>query len=378
MLIIGEYEDLLYECIKDVDLSKREKVEKLLREKVSAHEKLVHLTHSEKEHLCKKFISKIIGFDCLDPLIDDPKITEIMINGHKDIFIESQGVLRKVNDHFEKEEDLLALCKRIAYMSGKSINRLNPIVNGYIGSNARVNMVISPVANKSIITIRKFSSKRMTLEELSECGAFPSVFTKWFETMVKERKNCFICGGTGSGKTTLLNALLQHVPDNQRTVIIEDVPEIKCNDDAHAVYMLTREANQNGLGQVSMDVLIQNALRMRPDRMVVGEVRGKEVVDMIHAMNTGHEGSISTGHANSIMDMYHRLHLLMTTYSDLPATTIDFLLASSIHYFIYVRRLNSGKRVVENIKQLSLKNSKPHFEDVIVYNHLDGSYDSKI
>ena len=266
----------------------------------------------QKEELRNRIYNSIKKLDILQELLENPDITEIMVNGKDNIFYEKSGYIEKWNKHFDSEQKLADIAQRIAAMSNRMVNETCPIVDTRLEDGSRVNIVLPPVAmDGPVITIRKFYDKPLTIDRLIELGSITEEAAHFLEKLVKSRYNIFISGGTGSGKTTFLNVLSDYIPDDERVITIEDSAELQLHNIKNLVRLEARMANSEGNNAVAIRDLIKSSLRMRPDRIVVGEVRGAEALDMLQAMNTGHDGSLSTGHSNSPKDMLTRLETMV-------------------------------------------------------------------
>ncbi|MGE5328770.1 MAG: CpaF family protein [Deltaproteobacteria bacterium] len=303
----------------------------------------------DKNNIIKAVYNSICGLDVLQPLIDDEEITEIMINGPEAIFIEKDGRLSQIDVSFDTKEKLEDVIQAIVSKVNRSVNESNPIADARLNNGSRVSVVLPPVAlNGPILTIRKFPSSPMTMEKLVEDNSLSYEAAKVLEKMVKAKYNIFICGGTGSGKTTFLNALSNFIPKDERIITIEDSAELQIQGIENLVRLEVRNANTEGKGEITIRDLIKTSLRMRPERIVVGEVRGAEALDMLQAMNTGHDGSLSTGHANSPKDMLSRLETMVLCGAVLPIEAIRQQIASGIDIIIHLARLrDKSRRVVE-------------------------------
>jgi len=310
----------------------------------------LHLGIAEKKKLVEKVFNSLRRFDILEPLLKDPDITEIMINGPSNIFIEKNGVSKKTSLKFDSREQLEDLIQRIVSKVNRSVNEAQPIVDARLPDGSRVNVVLAPVAlNGPLMTIRKFPEKPLTMEKLIESGSITAEAADLLKILVQAKYILFICGGTGSGKTTFLNVLSDFIPSNERIITIEDSAELKLSNVINLAQMETRNANTEGIGEIPMKALIKTSLRMRPERIIVGEVRGEEALDMLQAMNTGHEGSMSTGHANSIRDMLSRLETMVLMAAPLPLEAIRKQIASSLDIMIFLSRFRDGTRKVAEI-----------------------------
>lgn len=311
--------------------------------------------------LVQQVYSSIRGFGLLDTIISDDAVTEIMINGPDNVFIEKNGRLTKLNAAFESEKRLEDIIQRIVGKAGREVNRANPICDTRLADGSRVNVVLPPISLCGpILTIRKFSKNPMTVEKLIEYGSITEEIAEKLELLVKAKYNIFISGGTGSGKTTFLNALSNFIPKDERVITIEDSAELQITGIENLVSLEARNANASGAGQVTIRELIKSSLRMRPERIVVGEVRGEEALDMLQAMNTGHDGSLSTGHANSTEDMLSRLEtMVLQGASGLPLEAIRQQIGSAIDIIIHLSRLrDKTRKTVEITEVVGYENGK--------------------
>lgn len=299
------------------------------------------------------FLSLRREMDILQPYIDDSSISEIMVNGRSDVFAERHGRMERLPVEFDTVEDLEELIRRIASRVHREINELNPIVDARLSDGSRVNAVYKNIAlNGPILTIRKFPDTVMTMDDLISNGTVEEETASFLEKLVKAGYNCFICGGTSSGKTTLLNVLSQSIPPGERLVVIEDSAELQIKQVENIVRLECRNANVQGKGGIDMSQLVKASLRMRPDRIIVGEVRGKEVMDMIQALNTGHSG-MSTGHANSIDGMLKRLEAMFLQAADFPVEAIRRQITAGIEIMIHMSRMKDGSRKITEIAELT-------------------------
>ena len=286
--------------------------------------------------------------------MSDDSITEVMINGHEHIFIEKNGKLQKLDKQFESQRRLEDVIQRIVALAGREVNQANPICDTRLPDGSRVNVVLPPLALCGpTVTIRKFSKTPMTIEKLISYGSLTQEIADKLELLVRAKYNIFICGGTGSGKTTFLNALSNYIPRDERVITIEDSAELQIANIDNLVSLETRNANASGVGQVTIRDLIKSSLRMRPERIVVGEVRGEEALDMLQAMNTGHDGSLSTGHANSTHDMLSRLEtMVLQGAAGLPLEAIRQQIASAVDIIIHLSRLRDKSRKTMEITEV--------------------------
>ena len=331
--------------------------EELDRWIVSETERLLadeQLTIGEKAELVDQVYSSIRGFGLLDSILKDDDITEVMINGPKEIFIEKSGRLRKLDEKFESEEKLVDIIRKIVGMAGREVSEANPIVDTRLPDGSRVNVVMPPISLKGpIVTFRKFSKNPMTIEKLLEYGSITQEVADFLELLVRAKYNIFICGGTGSGKTTFLNAVTNFIPKDERIITIEDSAELQIAGIENLVSLETRNANTAGVGRITIQDLIKSALRMRPERIVVGEVRGAEALDMLQAMNTGHDGSLSTGHANSNKDMLSRLETMVLQGAEgLPLAAVRQQIASALDILVHLSRLRDKSRRTMEISEV--------------------------
>lgn len=312
------------------------------------------LTIGEKAELVDQVFSSIRGFGLLDSILKDDDITEVMINGPKEIFIEKSGRLMKLDEKFESEEKLVDIIRKIVGLAGREVSEANPIVDTRLPDGSRVNVVMPPISLKGpIVTIRKFSKNPMTIEKLLEYGSITQEVAVFLELLVRAKYNIFICGGTGSGKTTFLNAVTNYIPKDERIITIEDSAELQIAGIENLVSLETRNANTAGVGRITIQDLIKSALRMRPERIVVGEVRGAEALDMLQAMNTGHDGSLSTGHANSNKDMLSRLETMVLQGAEgLPLPAVRQQIASALDIMIHLSRLRDKSRKTMEISEV--------------------------
>lgn len=334
--------------ISDEEL--QEKLEDLFYERY----KNAGFSISEKVDIVEQVFSSIRGFGLLDLIMKDDSITEVMINGTDEIFIEKNGHLIQLEDRFESERQLEDIIQRIVGLAGREVNQANPIVDTRLPDGSRVNVVLPPIALKGpTVTIRKFSKNPMTIEKLLEYGSITKEVANVLEILVKAKYNIIICGGTGSGKTTFLNAVSNYIPHDERVITIEDSAELQIVGIDNLVSLETRNANSSGIGAITIRDLIKSSLRMRPERIIVGEVRGAEALDMLQAMNTGHDGSLSTGHANSTKDMLSRLETMVLQGAEgLPLQAVRQQMASAIDIIVHLSRLRDKSRKTMEITEV--------------------------
>lgn len=318
--------------------------------------------------------------DAIEPFINDREITEIMVNGPDKIFVERNGEVQKTDARFESRERLEDIIQVIVGKVNRSVNEAEPIVDARLEDGSRVNVVLPPVAlNGPIVTIRKFPDKPMTIEDLIRYGSITEEAAEFLNKLVKSKYNIFICGGTGSGKTSFLNALSGLIPPDERIVTIEDSAELQLSSIENLVRLETRNANTEGKGEIKMKSLIKTALRMRPERIIVGEVRGEEALDMLQAMNTGHDGSMSTGHANSTEDMLSRLETMVLMAAPLPLDAIRKQIASALDIIIFLSRLRDhSRRTMEISEVLDYRNGVIELSPIFLFEYEGETDDGKV
>ena len=306
----------------------------------------------ERLLLQKELFDSFRRLDILQELVDDPEITEIMVNGPEEIFVESKGRIRRWEKRCESKEQLLDLIQQIVSSVNRIVNTSSPIADARLADGSRVHVVLEPVAlDGPILTIRKFPEP-VTMERLLSYGSISEEAAVFLQKLVEARYNIFVSGGTGAGKTTFLNALSEFIPSGERVITIEDSAELRLRHIENLVRLETREANAEGQGAIGIGMLIRAALRMRPDRILIGEVRGKEALDLLQAMNTGHDGSFSTGHANSPRDMLARLETMVLMAAELPLPAIRSQIASAVDIMVHVARLRDKSRKVTAIEEV--------------------------
>lgn len=311
------------------------------------------LVLEDKVRLRRELFNSIRRLDILTEYLEQDDVTEIMVNGYRDIFVERAGHIERADGSFESNERMMAVVQQIVADCNRRINEANPIVDARLLDGSRVNIILNPVSlDGAAITIRKFPKSRMTMEKLIGLDAVSEEVAGFLELLVKARYNIFISGGTGSGKTTFLNVLSDYIPKDERIVTIEDSAELMITGVKNLVRLEAKDANVEGTNAVTIRDLIRASLRMRPDRVIVGEVRDAAVIDMITAMNTGHDGSISTGHANSCEDMMLRLETMYLMGMEIPVAAIRRQLASAIDIVIHLGRLRDKSRRVLNISEV--------------------------
>ncbi len=313
----------------------------------------VYITLNEKGRLRQEVFNTLRKLDILQELVDTTSITEIMINGTENIFIEENGRIRKWEKCFESIEKLEDVVQQIVGRTNRMVNETNPIVDTRLENGSRVNIVLPPVAlNGPIVTIRRFPDKAIEMKDLISYNSIDADTAHFLKRLVQAKYNIFISGGTGSGKTTFLNVLSNYIPTDERIITIEDSAELQIKNIPNLVRLETRNANSEGRNEITIRDLIKSALRMRPDRIVVGEVRGGEAVDMIQCLNTGHDGSLSTGHANSSKDMLSRLEMMILMGMELPLEAVRRQIAAGLDIIIHLGRLRDKSRRVLEISEV--------------------------
>lgn len=309
---------------------------------------------SERADTVRRVYRSVRGFGILDELLADDKISEIMVNSYDEIFIEREGKLQKSALSFDSPKDFSDIIQRIVGRSGREVNIANPIVDTRLPGGERVNIVLSPISVLSpVMTVRKFPENRITVDELIKNETLTKEAADFLKRAVEKKYNIFISGGTSSGKTTFLNVLSDFIPKNERIITIEDSAELQICGIPNLIRLEVRNANTTGNGSVTIKELIRTSLRMRPDRIIVGEVRGEEAIDMLNAMNTGHDGSLSTGHANSSFDMLYRLEtMILESGISFPLRAIRQHIFSAIDLIVHLERMSDGRRRVVEISEI--------------------------
>jgi len=312
------------------------------------------LSINEKIKLSTDVFNAMRKYDIVQPYIEDPTISEIMINGYEEVFIERGGMMVKEDVAFVDKVRLENLIQKIVSKVNRTVNEASPIVDARLDDGSRVNIVLPPVSLKGpIVTIRKFTDHKLKLKDMVDIGTINYEIFRFLKRLVEERVNIFICGGTSSGKTTFLNALSEYIDEDERVITIEDSAELRIRSVKNLISLETRNPNIDGKGAVTIAHLIRTSLRMRPDRIIIGEVRGGETFDMLQAMNTGHDGSFSTGHGNSCGDMMNRLEMMVLMGVEIPIEAIRKQIASAIDIVIHLKRYRDHSRRVSEISKVS-------------------------
>jgi pilus assembly protein CpaF len=346
---------LLAELDPSIDVSEVEKVRGTIRdlfEQILTEESIV-LSRQEKHRLFEQIAAEILGFGPLQPLLEDNDITEVMVNGAKSCYFEKAGKINRAPITFESDEHVMRIIDRIVAPLGRRIDESSPYVDARLPDGSRVNAVIPPISLVGpCLTIRKFSKDPFTVEQLIDFGSLTPSAVLFLEAAVKSRFNVIISGGTGSGKTTLLNVLSGFIPNDERIITVENAAELQMRQD-HVVTLESRPPNIEGRGEVTIRQLVINTLRMRPDRIIVGEIRGEESLDMLQAMNTGHDGSLTTAHSNSPRDTLSRVETMaLMAGMDLPVRAIREQIASAIDLIVHQSRMQDGTRKVVNVTEV--------------------------
>ncbi|MBL4827466.1 MAG: CpaF family protein, partial [Spongiibacteraceae bacterium] len=307
-----------------------------------------------KKRIIKQIEDEVMGLGPLESLLADPDVADILVNGHQSIYVERKGRLEKTNVCFSSEMHLRNIIDRIVSSVGRRIDESSPMVDARLKDGSRVNIIIPPLAiDGATMSIRRFTVKRLSMENLIDLGSVPPVAATLLHAIVKGRLNVLVSGGTGSGKTTLLNILSGYIPDDERIITIEDSAELQIQQ-SHVVRLETRPPNVEDKGEVTQRHLVKNSLRMRPDRIVIGEVRGGEAIDMLQAMNTGHDGSLTTVHANTPRDALSRVeNMVMMSGVDLPVKTVRQQIASAVNVVLQIQRFEDGRRRLVSIQEIN-------------------------
>jgi pilus assembly protein CpaF len=346
---------LIAELDPSLDISQTAELRETIQElfETMLHEEQIALSRNEKRELFEQIVAEILGYGPLEQYLGADGIQEIMVNGAKSVFIERDGRVVRVNTTFENEEHLMRIIDRIVSPLGRRIDESSPMVDARLPDGSRVNVVIPPIAlNGAVLTIRIFSKIPLTVENLIEFGSVTREAVEFLKASVISKCNVIISGGTGSGKTTLLNILSGFIPEDERIITIENAAELQLRQE-HVVTLESRPPNIEGRGEISIQDLVINSLRMRPDRIVVGEVRGGEALDMLQAMNTGHDGSLATAHANSPRDTLSRLEtMVLMAGMDLPHRAIREQIAAAIDLIVHQDRMRDGTRKITSISEI--------------------------
>ena len=352
----SEFEKMRKRILEQMDLDREisdGELYALIDREIAVYGKMVLLSLKEREEAQRWIFNSLRKLDVLQELLEQEGITEIMVNGPERIFYEKEGRIFPWDKSFSTKEKLENVVQQIAALSNKSVNEAEPITDTRLSDGSRVNIILKPAAlDGPYITIRRFSRRLMSLQQLCGIGTLSGEMREFLVLAVRAGYNIFISGGTGSGKTTLLNALSEEIPKEERVVTIEDSAELQMDGVENLVRLETRSANVNGAGEISIRDLIKTALRLRPDRIVVGEVRGAEALDLLQALNTGHDGGLSTGHGNSCPDMLSRLETMVLMGMDLPLRAVRGQIASGIDLLIHMGRMPDKSRKILDIMEV--------------------------
>ncbi|KPK94423.1 MAG: type II secretion system protein E [Anaerolineae bacterium SM23_ 63] len=372
---------LLAELDPSMDVSQTAEVRRTIEElfeNILAESNIV-LSRPERRRLFEQIVAEILGLGPIEPLLSDGSITEIMVNGAKQIYIERAGKILREPASFESDDHLMRIIDRIVAPLGRRIDESSPYVDARLPDGSRVNAVIPPISLVGpVLTIRKFSADPITVQQLIDFGTITPESVEFLKACVVARINCIISGGTGSGKTTLLNVLSQYIPADERIVTIENAAELQLRQE-HVVTLESRPPNIEGRGEVTIQHLVVNSLRMRPDRIIVGEIRAEEALDMLQAMNTGHEGSMTTAHSNSPRDTLARIETMtLMAGMDLPVRAIREQIASALELVVHLERMRDGTRKVTHIAEIQgMEGDVITMTDIFVYEQT-GFEDGKV
>lgn len=332
-------------------------------------ERFSRLLPEEREDLISRVLDEVVGLGPIQPLLDDDSVSEVMVNGCAALYFEREGQLHPASMRFESPEQILMVVDRILAPLGRRLDKSSPLVNARLANGDRVNAVAAPVGiDGPYVTIRKFSNRITSMDKLVELGSLPRWYATLLSWAVRLRQDIAVAGGTGSGKTTLLNALSCEIDHGERVITIEDSAELRFDREAHVVRLEARDASIEGTGEVTIRDLVKNALRMRPDRIVVGEVRGAEAIDMLQAMNTGHDGSLTTLHAGTAEEAILRLVLMARFGMDLPASIIEEQVATALDLLVLSARHGDGSRRITSLSQVRRgKNGGVELSELVSY-----------
>lgn len=354
---IQQYVDIKDKVRQSIPVRKEytdEEIRQIIYEVISRESKDPYIDVKKRVLLGKRIFHALRRLDVLQPYLEDASVTEIMVNGPDRIYIERQGRLELTEARFESKDRLEDVIQQIVGSVNRTVNEAHPIVDARLEDGSRVNAVLPPVAlNGPILTIRKFRENPISMEELVQWGTVSQEAAEFLKLLVTRRYNVFVCGGTASGKTTLLNILSNYIPRQERIITIEDAAELQLTSLDNVVTLETRKANVEGMGEITIRDLIRTSLRMRPDRIIVGEIRGAEALDMLQALNTGHAGSLSTGHGNSCTDMIARIESMVLQGVQFPIEAIRQQIASAIDIMIFVTHKPDGRRWLMEISQIT-------------------------
>ena len=376
----------IVENIIDKNIDNDENSEEFINEEINRTIEGYNLSILERSHLFNLIDNEINGYGPLTELLDDPNITEIMVNGPSEVYIEIDGnLIRDDTISFINDEHIIRTIQRLIEPMGRTIDSSSPMVDSRLKDGSRINAVIPPLSTKGpVITIRKFKASMNNIEELIRVGSLTTDMAAFLQAAVKSKLNIIVCGGTGSGKTTLLNILSSFIDEKERIITIEDAAELKLSQ-PHVISLETRTTNYEKSGEITIRDLVRNSLRMRPDRIIVGEVRGKEAFDMLQAMNTGHDGSLTTLHANGCKDALNRLEtMVLMADIDITIKAVREYIAGAINLVVNVERFSDGKRKVSSISEvIGFENDDIQLQEIFSFKQLgvtkngevNGTYD---
>lgn len=370
-LLLDNIRKKVIKSLIDSDIKDKEQLKTFMNNEIDKALEGYDLTNLERNHVFNMIENEVNGYGPITELLENENITEIMVNGPNDIYIEIEGKLIKENSiSFINDDHILRTIERIVQPLGRNIDTANPMVDARLEDGSRVNAIIPPLSIKGpVLTIRKFRKDMYTIEDILRAGTLTPYMARFLEAAVKAKLNIIISGGTGSGKTTLLNVISSFIEDSERIITIEDAAELKLQQ-KHVISLETRNDNVENEGEVTVRDLLRNCLRMRPDRIIVGEVRGPEALDMLQAMNSGHEGSITTLHANNAYDSLNRLEtMLLLSANNLPLNAIREYIADAIDIIVHIDRLSDGKRRITSICEVSdIKDDIIILEEIFAFN----------
>ena len=379
---LGVKERLKERVLADIDMSRTledDEIGRVIDKCILEESKNMYLPLKEKVQLRVELFNTFRRLDVLTEILEDECISEVMVNGFDSIFVEKKGKIMPSEKTFESEEKLKSVIQQIVADCNRRINEANPIVDARLRDGSRVNIVMNPVAlSGPTVTIRKFPNMSIDMKRLIELGSIDSFVSKILELLVKAKYNIFISGGTGSGKTTFLNVLSNFIPKDERIITIEDSAELKIQGVENLVRLEARNANLEGDNSITIRDLIKTSLRMRPDRIIVGEVRDEAAIDMLQAMNTGHDGSLSTGHANSAEDMLSRLETMVLMGMDIPLAAIRKQIASAVDIIVHLGRLrDKTRKVIKICEVVGMENGEIKLNTLYEFSEL-GEKDGRI
>lgn len=377
-----DVETLRQKVIDSIDMTREpeeEELHELIDEVIKGNIGYKYISINERWRLHKDIYDSIRGLGIIEELLEDESVTEIMVNGLHNVFVERKGKIEKINGGFMSESRLNDVIQQIVGKANKRVNESSPIVDTRLDDGSRVNVVLPPIAiDGAVVTIRKFPKDSITISDLIQWESITKEAADFLKCLVEAGYNIFVSGGTGSGKTTFLNVLSNFIPENERVITIEDSAELQLRSVENIIRMETRQANSDGSKEVTIRDLIKTSLRMRPDRIIVGEVRGGETLDMLQAMNTGHDGSMSTGHANSPRDMLTRLETMVLMGIDIPLLAIRSQIASALDVIVHLGRLRDKSRKVVEIDEVKdFKNGEIIVSPLFIFREY-GEKDGKV